>query len=214
MFTACLEADNAKETLEALAKDPKVKGIRQILMHHPDKDGPSAPRNSEDFLDNEAWRAGFKLLKDVDFSFDALLNPHQYAKAAELVKGQPETTVIINHIGAPQLADLEDPEKAKVYWDGMEKLAECKNTIMKLSGLGERYPKFDENKHIVAALHRIIKLFGVDRCIFASNFPVDLEQGWTADKLFAAFEKLTEQYSDEDRRKLFSLTAKKAYRVD
>ena len=129
------------------------------------------------------------------------------------MKSQPETTVIINHIGHPQLEDLTDKEKSKVYWDGMKKLAECPNAYMKLSGLGERYPDFANNDFIVGTVHRIVDLFGVDRCIFATNFPVDKEQGWSTDKLFTAYDKLTEKYSLEEKRKLFSENGKRAYRV-
>lgn len=65
----------------------------------------------------------------------------------------------------------------------------------------------------VDAVHRVIKIFGTSRCFFASNYPVDVKDGWPAPKLFAAFKKLASQYDEEAQKGLFAGNAKSAYRV-
>lgn len=65
----------------------------------------------------------------------------------------------------------------------------------------------------VDAVHRIIKIFGTTRCFFASNYPVDVKDGWPAPKLFAAFKKLASQYDEDAQKGLFAGNAKYAYRV-
>ena len=99
-------------------------------------------------------------------------------------------------MGSPTMDDLTDPKKAKVLWDGMKELAECPNTYIKLSMLCYTDPDWDKKPVIIDAIHKVIKLFGTDRCFFCSNYPPDLEEGWTADRLFNAFDKLTRVYSD------------------
>eukprot|EP00756_Hemistasia_phaeocysticola_P049310 Hpha_TRINITY_DN23770_c0_g1::TRINITY_DN23770_c0_g1_i1::g.93263::m.93263 len=110
---ASLEADNANTVLGALAEDPAVRGVRQILNFD-----PSWPRNAAlgDLLDNPAWRAGYASLARYNLSFDMQLNPAQFKKAAALIAQHPEVPVIINHIGTVTLDTLQDPQLAAKYW--------------------------------------------------------------------------------------------------
>ena len=49
---------------------------------------------------------------------------------------------------------------------------------LKISMLCYTDPKWDENAQFVDTVKGLIKLFGVDRCCFASNYPVDTKDGW------------------------------------
>jgi predicted TIM-barrel fold metal-dependent hydrolase len=60
---------------------------------------------------------------------------------------------------------------------------------------------------------KIIDAFGVDRCFFASNFPVELNEDWPSEKLFDAFRDLVQSFSPDDQRKLFSENAKRVYKA-
>ena len=60
-------------------------------------------------------------------------------------------------------------------------------------------------------MHRIIELFGPDRCMMASNFPVDHNSKWPADRLFPALLGLASRYDEQTQRKLFGGTALKVY---
>jgi len=204
-----LEQADVKMVLGELAADPKVRSIRQILNNE-----PSWPRNGNlgELLDNSAWQAGFRELQTYKLSFDMQLNPHQFAKAAAFLAGHKETTVIINHMGCPLLKDLT--EDAERFWSGMTALAALPNTYIKLSMLCYADANWDTNKVVVDAVHRVIALFGTDRCMFASNYPVDIKDGWPAERLFPAFLKIAEGHSEEERQRLFGGSAKQAYRFN
>eukprot|EP00928_Gymnodinium_smaydae_P088612 TRINITY_DN72679_c0_g1_i1.p1 TRINITY_DN72679_c0_g1~~TRINITY_DN72679_c0_g1_i1.p1 ORF type:complete len:343 (+),score=57.13 TRINITY_DN72679_c0_g1_i1:76-1104(+) len=205
--TCALEQSDAKEQLRELSKEPTMRGIRQILNYE-----PSWPRNGNlgDLLDNPLWQQGFDHLEEVGFSFDMQLNPHQFAKAARFLAGRPKTTVIINHLGSPTLSDLE--ERSDQYWSGMEALAKLPNTYVKISMLCYAALDWDKNEVVIDAVHKVIRLFGAERCMFASNYPVDAKDGWTAGRLFKAFLQLASRYTLEERKHLFALSARRAYR--
>jgi len=185
----------------------QLRGIRQILNYD-----PNWPRNGHlgDLLDDSKWQEGFKLLLGFNFSFDMQINPPQYQKAAKLIAGQPETTVILNHLGTPTLQDLT--EKAEQYWTGMEAFSKLPNVFIKISYLCYGDKEWSEKEVIVSAVHRVISLFGASRCMFASNYPVDVHDGWTADRLFREFLNIASRYTEDERLDLFAGTAKRAYR--
>jgi L-fuconolactonase len=60
-------------------------------------------------------------------------------------------------------------------------------------------------------LEHAIEVFGVDRCMFASNFPVDGMHG-TFDELYSAYTAVTAGLDDEARHKLFAANAERVYR--
>ena len=139
------------------------------------------------------------------------LNPHQYLKGARFAKKYPRIPVIINHLGCPTLDDLT--KTPDVYFDGMAALAACPNTFIKISMLCYIDADWNTNDVVVSAVHRVISIFGPDRCFFASNFPVDVKDGWPAERLFPAFLKLAAAYDLDARKNLFHASAKRAYRI-
>ena len=184
-------------------------GIRQILNFE-----PSWPRNSKlgDLLDDVQWQKGFAELQNYSFSFDLQLNPHQFRKAAALIQKYPEVPVIINHLGTPTMKDLQ--EKAEQFRQGIEALAACRNTFIKISMLAYPHQDWDQHETLIDAVYRVIETFGINRCFFASNFPVDVKDGWPADRLYTAFQKLAAvKFTLEDQRKLFSENAMLVYQV-
>ncbi|CAE8665344.1 unnamed protein product, partial [Polarella glacialis] len=206
--SCALQQPDVEEMLRNMSVlSPRVRGIRQILNHE-----PNWPRNGVlgNLLENPAWIRGFQALAGAGLSFDMQLNPRQYAKAVEVVVANPEVIVIINHLGCPLLEDLQDG--GEVYWAGMEAFAKLPNTYIKLSMLCYPDPNWDENELVLSALHRVIELFGPHRCMFASNFPVDVKDGWPAERLLPAFLKLAERYSEGERQELFAGSARRAYR--
>ena len=179
--TACLEDPEVGAVLSKLAENPKVKGIRQTLNVAPDWPRTGANGLGE-LLDNPQWEIGYAKLADVGFSFDMQLNPHQYKKGAAIAKKYPQIPVIVNHLGTPTLKDLEEDGGA-VFWEGMEALAAAgPHVYLQISMLCYTDPKWNENAVVAAAVGRLIKLFGSNRCFFASNYPVDMlpdQGGWT-----------------------------------
>ena len=208
--TAPLEDVNAGKILTQLAENPLFRGIRQIINYE-----PSWPRNNQlgNLLCNPRWREGYAELKKHSLSYDFQLNPHQFRDAARLVEKQPETPVIIGHLGSPTLNDLT--EKKEVYWDGLKAFSDQEKTCIKISMLSYIDKNWDQNSLVQETVLRVIDLFGIDRCFFASNFPVENLFGWNADRLYKAFVSLIDHhFNHEDQQKLFADNAKKVYRVE
>ena len=206
--SAPLEDPEIGSILSKLAENLKVCGIRQIINYD-----PSWPRNGRlgNLLANHSWENGFGKLQNFSFSFDLQLNPHQYKIAASLIEKFPETTVIIDHLGTPKLEDLI--ERSEQYWQGMAALASCENVFIKISMLSYIYKDWEKNNIVIDTVYRIIETFGINRCFFASNFPVDIKDGWPAERLYSAFLKLVDKkYLSSELKKLFSENAKRAYR--
>ena len=79
---------------------------------------------------------------------------------------------------------------------------------------GERGPKPRTSEEIARA-HReyqlaVIDLFGTDRCMFESNFPVD--RIWTsATVLWNAFKRVVSDFSSSDKNRMFHDVATDTY---
>ena len=94
---------------------------------------------------------------------------------------------------------------------GMQALAKRPNVTCKISGLcvADRPWTLEENGPIIK---EVIDLFGVDRCMFASNFPVDsLKGSW--DYVFTQFKQAVAHLSLSDQQKLFADNAIRVYRI-
>ena len=204
--SAPLEHDGVSALLQKLAADDRVRGVRQILNYE-----PSWPRNGHlgNLLESTAWQRGFRLLAEYGLRFDLQLNPHQFAAAARLVAAHSRIPVVIDHLGTPTLAEL----RGETYWDGMRALADCAQTTIKLSMLPYVDREWDTNALVTESVLRVIELFGVERCFFASNFPVDLRSRWPAARLFDAFARLVGAMPEADQQRLFADNAKCAYGV-
>ncbi|WFU42203.1 amidohydrolase family protein [Bradyrhizobium sp. CB82] len=203
---ADLEADNVDIVLASHAKSKAVRGIRQILNWHQD------PRYSfierSDLLRDPKWLKGFGLLKKYDFSFDLQLYPHQMMDAARVARDHEDTTIILNHTGMPLQRDAEG---IQTWQDGMRALASVPSVHAKISGLGMVDPDWT-----VASIRpfvlKTIDYFGADRCMFASNFPVDKIYA-SFDRIYEAFFEIVKDLSDTDKKKLFHDNALRVYRL-
>ncbi len=203
---ADLTARDARPQFEALARLPLVRGVRMQLHWHENPlyrfavqpDLPSDP----DVQANAAALADFGLV------FELQVFAAQMPAAAALAAACPNTTFVLQHAGMPE--DRSEPGQAS-WRHGMEALAAQPNVVCKLSGLGTFIHRNDP-AHIAAIVSEALALFGPDRCLFGSNFPI--EKLWTDyAALFDAYWRATESLSPEDRGQVFSGTAQRVYRI-
>lgn len=203
---ADLSAGDAGETVAAQAAHARVRGIRQVLNRHRD---PKLNRASRDYLADPAWRRNYALLARHGLSFDAQVYHHQMAELADLARAHPQTTVILDHCGMPV---ERDGDAVEGWRRGMRRLASCPNVFVKLSGFG----MFDLNwtdESIRPVVREAIDLFGPERCMFGSNFPVDRLMA-DYGRLWNAYRGAVEDLPASDRHSLFAGTAARAYRLD
>lgn len=197
--------DDAAKTLESHCQFENIRGIRQILSWHPD---PFYSGCDDDYIINPTWQENFGLLEKYNLSFDMQIYPIQMSAAVKLANKYPNIQIIINHAGMPLGRNKED----FLFWEkSMTNLAACPNVVVKISGLG----MFDHHwtiKSIRPYIETIILLFGIDRCMFASNFPVD-ELYSTYDTLFRGYTKIVKAMSIDEKTKLFHDNAERIYRL-
>ena len=204
---AWIDTPDSEEILAKQKAFPLVRGIRTkpIISSGPDESVRGLPRSMQD----PAWRKGLGLLEKYDLSWDLRVVWWHLEEAAEVVREHPNLRVVLNHTGYP----LDRSPEALARWRrGMEALAACPNVHCKISGLIEPGAPWTlaANKPIIL---ETIRIFGVDRCMFASNFPVDgLKGSW--DYLYSCFKTATADIPLVDRRKLFSENALRFYRID
>jgi predicted TIM-barrel fold metal-dependent hydrolase len=202
---ADLSNPNVDSDLAAHAAFRNVRGIRQILNRHPD---PAVSFVERDYLNDEEWQRGFARLRAHDLSFDMQLYWPQMEDAAVLARRHPDTQIIVNHTGMP----LERDAGNVTGWRaGMRKLAQCPNIATKISGLG-----MTDHQWTVESIRPFvldaIDFFGADRCLFASNFPVDRLYSAYCD-IWQAFDGITSDLSPGERSALFCDNAVRLYRL-
>jgi predicted TIM-barrel fold metal-dependent hydrolase len=173
------------------------------------------------------FREGFAQLKKYGLTFDAWLYHTQIAGLAGLAQAFPDTPIVLNHIGGPLAIGPYASRRAEVFEDwkkGVEVLSKCPNATIKLGGLGmpmmgfgwHQWPKPPDSTQLARAMapyfHWCIEKFGVDRCMFESNFPVD-KQAYSYTVLWNAFKRFARSFSASERAALFHDTAVRVYRL-
>ncbi len=212
-----LGRDNAaaERTIEqhlAAAKG-RLCGVRMILNHHPDNPDLTWPQVEDGVLQSSSFREGLALLERHNLAFDLSCNPHQVAAAVAVFRDFPNLCVVTNHLGF--LHDGEDQAHEELWREGMAALAALPNVYMKLSMAWFARDAFHEDAakeaKIAAVVQELIERFGCNRCMFASNYPVDKLRGISIGYLYAKFLEWSTGFSNDERRALFHDSAISAY---
>ncbi|HJF74897.1 MAG TPA: amidohydrolase family protein [Gallibacterium anatis] len=203
---AWLHHDDISEVLEKQSAFPLVKSVR----HKPA--GAISPEEAKNgvrtLMSNDKWRQGYALLSKFNLNFDLQTPWWNLHEAKILAEDFPDTLIILNHTGLPS---DRSQEGLKAWQQAMSKLSDVSNIVVKISGIGLPNKKWniDDNRWII---QETINIFGVERCMFASNFPVDSLCG-SLDTIFTGFKEAVKHYSYDDQKKLFFENAKKFYRI-
>lgn len=197
---------DVRPQLDRLKKYPLMRGVRQQLHWHENPLYRFATQ--PDLARDPAFQANVARLAEYEWSFDLQVFPTQMAGAAELAAACPDVTFVLQHAGM-----LEDQSEAgwEVWRTAMKKLAKQKNIVTKLSAFGTFSHKND-SKFIAKIIEETVDMFGANRCMFGSNFPI--EKIWTSySELFAAFQAATADFSKKRQDSIFSNTAARVYRL-
>ncbi|MDA1074131.1 MAG: amidohydrolase family protein [Proteobacteria bacterium] len=218
------------EVLDAhMAASSRFRGIRHAAGWDASPDIRNSHTNPPPHLYlDPTFRQGFAELGKRGLSFDAWLYHPQIAELTDLARAFPDTTIIFDHFGGPlgvgPYAGRRD-ELFPAWQKDVADLARCKNVVAKLGGIvmpinGFNWHKRDlpaSSDEIVASTgpyHRhTIEVFGADRCMFESNFPVDRASCSYA-VLWNAFKKMVTDVSSSEKSHLFHDTAARAYRLN
>ncbi len=193
-------------TLEAHRAYPNLRGIRQFV--HEAYIDPENPQPS--LIENAHWRTQVGLCQKYGLVFDLQIYWQQTDDAIKLVTQHPGQSFVLTHTGLP--AQPRDNEYMANWKASLSRLAELPNLSVKLSGFG----MFEKNwtpRSIRPTVLHTIEAFGVDRCLFGSNFPVDSVCGKTYRQCWEDFFELVSDFSDTEKRKLFSENTNRIYNV-
>ena len=200
-----LEKPTAAALLAKHAAHRNVRGIRQIINWHADPAKTYTPR---DLLADEAWHTGFALLARHRLSFDLQIYPSQMPAAARLAARHPDTPLILNHTGMPVDKDAGGIDAWRA---GMRALAARANVSVKISGLAMLDWHWSRESLRPFVLETF-EIFGADRVMIASNFPVDRLFGTFA-SFYGAYRSLLGGASAQEQAKLFGRNAERIYRI-
>ena len=193
-----LQNENIGERLQYFSQYPVIKGWRHIVQGEPN-----------DFLLKKDFRRGIAALQAYGYAYDVLVYHHQLKPALEFISHFPEQKFVIDHCAKPDIANKKIDEWKSL----MQEIAKHPNVYCKLSGLfteakwkewsaGDFYPYLDV----------VFELFGTDRLMFGSDWPVMLLSGiyvqWKS-----LLEKYMENFEEEDRMKMFGENAIKFYGI-
>lgn len=152
---------NVETQIARYAAYEKFKGVR-MLIHD---------RSDVDFANSEPHRRGVGLLAGYGLTYDLLLRPAHLPSATRLADALPETRFVVDHIAKPRLAHGWDEEWAS----GITAIAERPNVFCKLSGMVTE-ANWDQwqNAPYKRYLDHVLNLFGADRLMIGSDWPVAL----------------------------------------
>jgi predicted TIM-barrel fold metal-dependent hydrolase len=203
---AWFDTDNAEEIIAAQAAFPLVRGIRSkpVTAPSPDTIQAGAPGTMQD----ERWLRGVALLEKYGLSWDLRVPFWHLDEAAAVARAFPKTPIVLNHTGFP----WDRSEEGLAAWRrAMAVLAREPNVHVKVSefGLKDRAWDYESNRRVVLDA---LAIFGVERAIFATNFPVaGLRIGYG--DLVAATSRMVDRLSPEQRDRFFWRNAKAFYRL-
>ncbi len=202
-----LDRGDLDEVLRQYRALPLVRSVRhkpRVTTRHEYRSGWDVPGS----MRCPRWRNGYAKLEPAGLMFELQAPWWHLAEAVELARDFPRTTLIVNHAGLPA---ERDEASLRLWRRAVERLADCPNVVVKISGLGVASVPWTPQmqKPVVDAL---LASFGIARCMFASNHPVDALVA-SFDTIYSGFKQLTRHLSPTDRLALFCDNAARLYQL-
>ncbi|WP_090128805.1 amidohydrolase [Limnohabitans sp. Rim11] len=203
---AWFHTDNSEEILTRQAAFPLVKGIRSkpVTAANPNAMQAKLPGSMQD----PKWLEGFSRLEKYQLSWDLRVPYWHLAEAAEVAAMFPQTPIVLNHTGFPWDRSAEG---LAAWRQAMETIAKCPNVWLKVSefGLKDKPWNYEDNKAVVL---EALSIFGIHRCMFASNFPVaSLRIDYNT--LVTSVAQMTSGFTPKEQADFFVNNAAKFYRL-
>jgi L-fuconolactonase len=148
-----------------------------------------------------------RALQERNLVFDLMAHADALEAAAATLADWGDLTVVVEHTGWPRTNSDDD---YACWKKGISALARLDHVHCKLSGLAMPLQCMDRDV-FAPWIEYALEVFGVDRCFFGSNFPVDSTHG-TFDDLYSIFDALTSDLDADARAKLFAENAERVYR--
>jgi len=206
----------------------RMKGIRWSFPYDSSEVGKHVSRYVEpEITRNATWRQGYQMLGKLGLTYEGWCYHPQLPELTALARAFPDVTIILNHVGGCLGVGPYATRRAEEFqrWKrSIVELASCPNVVVKLGGLGMLIFGFDlhlradpPRSDLLARtwkpfIETCIEAFGVERCMYESNFPVD-KQSCDYTACWNAFKRISAGASAAEKTALFSGTAARVYRI-
>lgn len=188
-----------KQQIEAYAKYDKFAGIRVMIQDMPD----------ETVILSEPYVEAFQYLEEINLPVDLLVTHGQLSSVVTLMAKVPKLRAVIDHIAKPNIAEQSFDE----WFQHMKQLAAYPSLYCKASGMiteAAEYWKVDDFKRYLDA---VLELFGIDRLMFGSDWPVCLMAGSYDDTVKVVMDNLGARLEQGEWDRLFGLNASVFYKL-
>lgn len=203
---ADMTVDDARPALDRLRRFGLLRGIRQQFHWH---DNPLYRFASRaDLCEDPTVQRNIAQLADYGLVFELQVFAAQMDGAAALADACPHVTFVLQHAGMLE----DDSDDGRAHWrNKMSALAARRNVMAKLSGFGTFVHRCDADQ-IAWLVSETVALFGAERCLWGSNYPIEkLWTGYAA--LLDAHRRAAGGLSESERQAIFSETAARVYRL-
>lgn len=187
-------------TIEQYQKHPKFVGFRIMIQEMTDASAVLEPH----------FVKALRSFVEEEIPIDILVLSRQLEPLAKLLDQVPGLRAVIDHIGKPMIkGGLLEP-----WLSDMTSIAQHSNIYCKLSGMVTEADHGDwRSEHFTSYIQHVLTLFGPDRVLFGSDWPVCLLAA-TYDQVVDIVEQaLPASWGERERNRLFGLNAKKFYKL-
>jgi len=202
-----LAEKNCEEVLIKYNQHALFRGVHSKLItsSHPNDQLPNGPGS----MHNGAWKIGLSMLPEYNLSFDLRIPYWHLYEAAQLISELPQLALVLNHTG---FSWDRSPKGLSAWRNAMQVISQCPNVSLKLSELGliDAELTIDSNR---AKIFDAIDIFGVNRCMWASNFPVAGLRVSYENQLLGMLETLN-HLPKPDIDRIFKFNAAYFYKID
>jgi predicted TIM-barrel fold metal-dependent hydrolase len=191
-----LREPDAGAVLAANAAYPRFRGVRDLTVI-------SAVTPDE-------VRGAFDAATEHGASVELMLPLEHYRSVARLAEQWPAVTIVLGHAGQP----LErDPAYLAAWSAALAALADAApNVVLKLSAIASIADPDWTVDSVRPVVVSAVEAFGADRCMFASNWPIDRLYG-TYRRLIAAYREIAGEFTELEQAALLHRTADRVYRI-
>ncbi|NIL96067.1 MAG: amidohydrolase family protein [Planctomycetales bacterium] len=194
-----LASEECEQQLSRFRDHPYFVGVRHITQDEPD----------DDFILRDDVLCGLKVLERHQVPFDLLFYVRHLKHAATVAGRLPDLPLVIDHLAKPGIKD----QRTDNWREAFQAAAACPNVFCKLSGMitqadWHTWQPADLAPYVTAA----VELFGPDRLMFGSDWPV-CELAGSYRQVIEALGEVLGGLSDSERAKIFGGTAQRFYNL-
>jgi|TARA_R110002167_G_scaffold184717_1_gene385222 predicted TIM-barrel fold metal-dependent hydrolase len=202
-----LQDENIENEINKHLKCDNFRGIRNVLSYH-SGDEDLRMINDRKIMSSPSWLNGFSFLDKHNLSFDVQIFDEQIDDLIAVADRFKNVPIIINHLAWP--TDLST--KGFENWKSRIKQASSlPNIHIKISGFGCVFKSISSDV-ISPYISTCIEFFGVDRCMWGSNFPVESIFSSYSKSLDSVVESIS-SLSEDDKSKVMKLNAENFYKI-